>query len=359
MDCHSCCFIQRIYNDFIFETFVTKLGGFYMFIKILKEKEMTQLFSMREAIDADKKALELYSNGKATIPLRTNIDVEEYEGQNLYMSGLAGDAAGVKIVSVYPNNIAKGLTSVPASMILLNEETGEISSIMDGTFLTQLRTGAISGAATELLSREDSRVFALFGTGGQAESQLEAVLTVRNIQEVYVMDLDYDRATDFAEKMTEKFGEEFGVRIQAVKDAKEAVENADVITTVTTAPRPVFDMDHVKSGAHINGVGSYTPKMQEIPGELFAKAGKIFLDTRDGVLNESGDLINPMEDVLITEKDISGELGELISGSISGRENNEEITIFKTTGSAVLDLVVAKEIYKKAVEQDVGMDIEI
>lgn len=330
-----------------------------MDIKVLKETDMSALLSMREAIEADKKALKLYSEGATDIPLRANVDVPEHEGQNLYMSGLAGDAAGVKIVSVYPNNIQKGLTSVPATMILLNEETGEVASIMDGTYLTQLRTGAVSGAATDLLAREESVVFTLIGTGGQAQSQVEAILNVRNIQQVNVVDLDMERAEAFARKMTDQLDEEFNVTFTAVKETSEAVKDADIITTVTTSPKPVFDMEDVKPGVHINGVGSYTPKMQEIPAELFKKADKIFLDTRDGVLNESGDLINPIQEGLISKDDVTGELGELIAGKVAGRESKEEITIFKTTGSAVLDLVVAKEIYKKAIEKNAGTNIEL
>ncbi|MGO1580180.1 MAG: ornithine cyclodeaminase family protein [Peptoniphilaceae bacterium] len=330
-----------------------------MKIRILNEKEMESVMTMEDAIQADKNALELYSRGKSIVPLRVNIDAKEYEGQNLYMPGLVGDAAGLKIVSVYPNNISKGLTSVPASMILLDEKTGQVASLMDGTYLTRLRTGAVAGAGTDLLARKDSSVFALFGTGGQARYQLEAVLTIRTINQVYVYDIDQDRAKQFAEEMTVLYGEKFNVKINSVSNPKEAVENADIITSVTTSKKPVFDFKDVKKGSHINGVGSYTPDMQEIPGELFKEASKIYLDTREGVLNESGDLINPLKEGIITESDITGELGDLIAGKTIGREAEDEITIFETTGTAVLDLLVAKAIYKKAAEKDIGQLIEL
>ena len=149
-----------------------------MKITILNESDMRNVFTMSDAIKADKDALELYSLGKSVVPLRINIDVPEYSGQSLYMAGYAPDAGalGVKIVSVYPKNIEKGLTSVPATMVLVNQETGEVCAMLDGTYLTRIRTGAVSGAATDILARKNSRSFALFGTGGQAATQLEAYL---------------------------------------------------------------------------------------------------------------------------------------------------------------------------------------
>ncbi|MCR8969615.1 ornithine cyclodeaminase family protein [Facklamia sp. 7083-14-GEN3] len=328
-------------------------------MRILKEADMQAVMTMKEAIQADKEALKLYSEGKTDIPLRSNIDVEAFEGQNLYMPGLAGSAAGIKIVSVYPNNIQKGITSVPATMVMLNEETGEVSALMDGTYLTRLRTGAVVGAATDLLANKEASVFALFGTGGQAQHQLEAILTVRPIKEVRVFDIDQERASEFAQKMMDLFAEKFDVKIVAVASPKEAVKDADIITTVTTAKTPVFDSEDLKKGVHINGVGSYTPEMQELPAEIFAKAGKIYLDTEDGVLNESGDLINPLKEGIIQKEDITGELGQLVAAKTAGRQSEDELTIFKTTGSAVLDIVVGKAIYKKAIEINKGQVIEM
>ena len=149
-----------------------------MRIRVLNENDIKKVMDMKAAIFATKDALKEYSNGKTDIPLRANLNVPEHNGQSLYMYGYVPgqDALGVKIVSVYPDNIAKNLTSVPATMVTLNSETGEVNSLIDGTYLTRLRTGAISGAATDELANPDSKIFALFGTGGQAETQLEAVL---------------------------------------------------------------------------------------------------------------------------------------------------------------------------------------
>ena len=330
-------------------------------ILILKESDISSMISMSDIIEADKEALSIYSSQKSNIPLRSNLDIPEYKGQCLFMNGYAAPAKalGVKIVSVYPENINKNLTSVPATMVLVDAETGVVNSLIDGTYLTRLRTGAISGLATDILARKDSKIFALFGTGGQAVTQLEAVLTVRNIEEVRVYDLFKERAKEFAKKMSEKFSKKFNVKIIAAESSDEAVKNADIITTVTTSKKPVFDANKVKKNVHINGVGSYTPEMQEIPGDILVKANKIFVDTRDGAINESGDLINPIKNGLIKKEKINGELGEVINGVMKGRENDEEMTFFKTTGSAVLDLVAAQKIYEIAKKRNVGQMVDL
>ena len=330
-------------------------------ILILKESDISSMITMSDIIEADKEALSIYSSHKSNIPLRSNLDIPEYKGQCLFMNGYAAPAKalGVKIVSVYPENINKNLTSVPATMVLVDAETGVVNSLIDGTYLTRLRTGAISGLATDILSRKNSKILALFGTGGQAVTQLEAVLTVRKIEEVRVFDIFQDRAKEFAKKMSEKFSKKFNVKIIAAESSDKAIENADIITTVTTSKKPVFDANKVKKNVHINGVGSYTPDMQEIPEDILVKANKIYVDTRDGAINESGDLITPIKKGLIKKEKINGELGEVINGQIKGRENDDEMTFFKTTGSAVLDLVAAQKIYEMAKTKGVGQIVDL
>lgn len=322
----------------------------------LKKEDIINSFSMREAIDADKEALSMYSAGKASVPLRTNIDVPKSKGQSLYMPAYvdgANGALGVKIVSVYPENIKKNLPSVPATMIVLDPETGIVSACLDGTYLTQLRTGAVQGAATELLARKDAKIGALIGTGGQAQSQLEAMLTVRKLEEVRIFDIDFERASQFAKEMEEAFS----VSMRPTKTSQECVEGADIITSVTTSKQPTFSAEWVKKGAHINGVGAYTPEMCEIPREIIKKADVVIFDTMDGVLEEAGDFISPLKDGYVQEEDYQGELGQLVNGKLIGRTSDEQITIFKTVGSAVLDVVVAAEIVKKAKEKQLGMEI--
>ena len=332
-----------------------------MKIRILDESAMKKVFTMKDAIQADKDALEIYSGGQSDIPLRANISVEKHGGNSLYMYGYAepANALGVKIVSVYPKNIEKKLSTVPSTMILVNDETGEVNAILDGTYLTRIRTGAVSGAATDILARKESRIFALLGTGGQAVTQLEAVLAVRDIQLVKVYDLNEERAKAFAERMTKIFGNKSGLKILAAETPEEAVQDADIITTVTVAKTAVFDGKLVKKNVHINGVGSYTPDMAEIDEYIVTHADKVYVDTLDGVIRESGDIIQPVHKGLFKESDITGELGDVILGRVPGRESDDEMTYFETTGSAGLDLVTAKRMLEYAEQQGIGKIIEM
>jgi len=324
----------------------------------LKKEDIEKCFNMRDAMDASLEALKIYSEGKATIPLRTNIPVPKAEGQSLYMPGYVesdngSDALGVKIVSVYPKNIEKNIPSVPATMVVLDAETGIVNAMLDGTYLTQLRTGAVQGAATELLARKDAKIGALIGTGGQAESQLWAMLTARDLTEVRIFDIDFDRASTFAKEMNEKFH----VKMIPTQTAKECVEGADIITSVTTSKQPTFSSEWVKKGAHINGVGAYTHDMCEIPREIIKDSNLVIFDTMDGVLQEAGDFMQPLEEGYVSKDKYAGELGQLGLGQLEGRLNDDDITIFKTVGSAVLDVYVAQKMVEQAKEKNIGLTV--
>ncbi|MDN6626730.1 MAG: ornithine cyclodeaminase family protein [Pisciglobus halotolerans] len=328
---------------------------------ILTKEDIENVYSMKEAIEGDKEALSLAFQGKSEVPLRTNIDINDHNGQSLYMPAYVNSedpALGVKIISTYPDNVEKGLPTTPSTMVMVDDETGIVEAIINGDYLTKLRTGAVQGAATDLLAKKDSKIAALIGTGGQAVTQLEAMLTVRDLDEVRVMDLDKERARKFAKEMNKKFAK-FDTKLIAVDEASKAIDYADIITSVTTSPEPTFSHEGVKDGAHINGVGAFTPEMHEIPGELLARADKIFFDTMEGVLEEAGDIITPLKEKLITKEDFDGVLAELILDEIKGRENDREITVFKTVGTAVLDVVTGEKILNKAKKADVGQKIDL
>ncbi|MEY4716916.1 ornithine cyclodeaminase family protein [Lacticaseibacillus paracasei] len=331
-------------------------------MRVLTKKDVQTVYSMKDAIADDKIALAAYSKGDATVPLRTNIDIKPDNGQSLYMPGYAAGkepALGVKIVSVYPNNIDKGLPSVPATMVSLNPKTGIVSAIIDGTYPTQLRTGALQGAATDLMANSDAKVATLIGTGGQAPTQLEAMLNVRQLTRVYVSDIDKDRAAKFAQDMTRRFGKQFKVEILPAVDLQKAIRASDIITSVTTSKQATFDAADVKPGAHINGIGAYTPQMHEIPAELVKQADIVIFDTMDGVLAEAGDMISPLKNGLVSKDQYSGELGQLINGDIKGRDSHDQITLFKAVGTAVLDVVVAEKILQAAAKADKGTTIDL
>ena len=332
-----------------------------MEILILREEDILKAVDIKDIIEADKEALKNYSDGGSDIPLRTVIDVDKDSSSTaIFMPGYIKNknALGMKIIDIYPDNIEKGLVTSPSTMILIDKDNGFVKAIIDGTILTRLRTGAVSGAATEVLANEDARSFLLIGTGGQAGTQLEAVLAVRDIEEAYVFDVNYERAEAFAKEMNEKL-KCYGAKILAIKELDEVLGDVDIITTVTTSKKPVFDGNKVKKGVHVNSVGSYTPDMQETPPELLIKAGKIFTDTNEGVIEEAGDVIIPMNEGKISKEKVAHELGDLLLGREVGRESKEEITWFKTVGFAGLDLVAGEKIYQLAKDKGIGTKIEM
>ncbi|VEJ36327.1 ornithine cyclodeaminase [Aedoeadaptatus ivorii] len=331
-----------------------------MEILVLNGSEVRGAMSMREWIEADKSAAAMYSKKQCDIPLRTNIDVKDAEGQALFMPGVVEgeNALGIKIVSVYPNNAARNLPSLSATVLVMEKETGAVKGILDGTELTKMRTGALAGAATDLLARKDAKTFLLIGTGGQAESQLEAVLAVRDIQTAYVFNRKQEKAEAFVEGVKEHMAP-YGAELIAVSDLDGVIENADVITAVTTAKEPVFEGSKVKAGCHINGMGAYTPEMIELDPEIVVRADKVFLDTVDGVMNEAGDMMQPVKDGRVGKEKLQHELGELVLEAATGRESDEEITVFKSTGSAVFDIVTAEALYQTAKSKGIGSTIAL
>ena len=243
-------------------------------------------------------------------------------------------------------------------MITLDEKTGIVNGIIDGTYLTALRTAALQGAATDLLANKDSKIATLIGTGGQAFEQARALLTVRTLSELRVVARNFEKTKKFVEKLKEELID-FSTDIIAYENINESTIDADIITTVTTSTTPTFSAKHLKQGVHINGIGSFTYDMVELPSEIINSNNKIYFDTKDGVLSEAGDILQPLENELISHEDFKGELGELVLNSIEGRTSKDEITIFKSVGSAVLDIACADYIIKEAIKLNIGTKIDI
>lgn len=323
---------------------------------LLSRKDMKKIFTMREAIEADKKAFQLAVERKCDAPLRTKIQAPNYEGCFLFMPAYVEemDTASLKVINIFPHNIDAGLPSSPAQVLLIDGKTGLVIAILDGTYVTQLRTGAASGAAFDLLARKDARIGGLIGTGGQAATQLEGMLAARNLKKVNVYDLNFERTKSFAAMMQEEL-KDYGAQIVAAKTSDEAVADADLLVTVTPSSVPVFDGNKVKAGATVSCVGSYQHHMQEMDPVILTRASKIYFDLEEMVLSEAGDILIPLDDGTITKDDFTGDLGDVILGNIPGRETGEEIIVFKTVGVATQDLVTAKTIYDKAVDAGVGM----
>jgi len=330
-----------------------------MQIRILSGADVRQAVTMAQAIEAVKQAYVQLSTGQAVVPLRTPVDVAEREAVTLFMPAYlaASDALGAKIVSVFPQNPARGLPLIHAAVIVVDAETGRPLALMDGTYLTALRTGAASGAATDLLARPDAQVAAIFGAGTQARTQLEAVCNVRPIEEVWVYDTAPGAAEAYAVEMA-AHGAPIPARVTVAESPARALRDADVICTATTSHTPVFDDADLKPGAHINGVGAYTPQMQEVPAATVARA-RVVVDSRTASLAEAGDLIIPLEQGLIAEDHIHAEIGQVAAGLVAGRQSETQITFFKSVGVAVQDVAVADLILRQAGELDLGVNVEL
>lgn len=325
---------------------------------LLDASQVAELLPMDEAIESDKEAFLLHSRKMTEVPVRTNFDLDG--GVALFMPAWVKggtNSVGIKIVSVFPGNAARGVPTVPAQMVLLDTKTGEVAAMMNGVELTRRRTGAISGAATDILARRDATIGALIGAGGQAMAQLEAMLYVRPLCEIRVFDANPARLENFVEKAY-PLARRQGASISAAASADEAIDGADVITTVTTSADPVFDGNTVKKGAHVNGVGSFTPNMRELDLNLLLRA-RVFVDNREAVLSEAGDFLIPKASGLYDTSAIIGEIGDVIAGTLPGRTSNDDITVLKTVGFAVLDVAAAAIVYRNAVSRGIGTEVNL
>lgn len=322
---------------------------------LLSKEDIRSVFSMRDAVEADKLAFQLVTQNRCQAPQRIHLPVPEHEGCFLFMPAYAPElgSASLKIYDFFPHNAARGGETSAAQVLLMDAKTGAFRALLDGSCLTQLRTGAASGAAFDVLGRKDARTGALIGTGAQAAAQLEAMLTVRPLEEVKLYSRNRDRLCRFAEEMRRELAA-YGARLVPASSADEAIENADLIITATPSPTPVFNGTKVKPGATISCVGAYQHHMQELDPAALIRADKLYFDSRAAVLAESGDILIPLEQGLITEDDFTGELGQVLLGEIRGRESEDEIIIFETVGVAAQDLVAAQRIYERALAAQAG-----
>ena len=324
---------------------------------LLSKEDIRKVFTMKDAIEADKKAFQLVVEGKCDTPLRTNLLAPKHEAGFLFMPAYCEemDAASIKIITQFPHNIEKGIPTSSAQVILLDGNTGFILAVLDGDYVTQIRTGAASGAAFDLLAKKECRIGALIGTGGQAAAQLEAMLAARKLEEVRVYSRNQERVGAFVQRMQKEL-EAYGAKIIPAGSSDEAIDDADLIITATPSKTPVFDGTKIKPGATISCVGSYQYHMQELDPAVLPRASKIYFDSADAVLSEAGDILQPLDQGIITKNDFTGDLGMVVKGELVGRENDDEIIVFKTVGVGTQDLVAAKEIYEKAVAAGIGTE---
>ena len=311
-------------------------------LKIIDRDEVFRVFSMQECISVMKQALVDTVQKKSVQYLRKAIFLPDSKILGFMPAYLDERYFGAKIITVFKSNLGTEFPSHQGYVMLFDSAHGSSLALVDGYAITKIRTGAVSAVATDLLARKDASCFAFLGAGEQARSHLEAFNLVRNIEELRVYDVNADYAKAYAEEVKEKYD----IPIKIASSARDAVTGADVITTITTSHEPLIELADVKAGAHINAVGACTPRESEIAPELVA-ASKFFGDNRESVFNESGDFLNPLKTGLIGESHYLGDLGALLSGEITGRSSEDEITLFEALGLAVEDVAAARFIYEK------------
>lgn len=317
-------------------------------MRILEAADIRDAVSMKAAIAAVREGFIALSTGRATVPLRTALTTETGSTTLTMPAHVQGQRfTVVKVISVCPGNPARGLPAVNGVVLVIEADTGEPKALMDGAFLTALRTGAASGLATDLLARPDAAILGVIGAGVQARTQVAAALAVRPIREVRIYSLEGAEAMAGQLRVQHP---DLAIRVTA--SAADALRGADVICAATTSRTPVVYAADVQPGAHINGVGSYTPEMQEVAADVVTRA-RVVIDSREGALAEAGDLIIPLRQGLIRAEALV-EIGEVAAGLKPGRGSPDEITFFKSVGNAVQDAMVAGMAYQIAEERGLG-----
>src|SRR6266545_4825098 len=324
---------------------------------VLSATDVRRAAPMPAAIDAVAAAFAQLSTGEAIVPLRVALGQPKHDSHTFFMPALLAEsnALGLKVVSVFPHNQARHqLPSIHALVVLIDAETGRPLAAMDGTYLTALRTGAASGAATRALARPGARVLALFGAGAQAPAQALAVCAVRQIERVWVVNRGRARAEALLATLQ---ATGLAAELRIADSPAAALAAADVVCCATSAATPLFADGDLRPGTHINGVGSFTPAMAEVPPETVGRA-RVVVDQRAAAWAEAGDLIQARAAGQLDEGRVA-ELGEVIAGRAPGRSDADQITFFKSVGNAVQDLAVGQLALAEARRLRLGVEVAL
>lgn len=319
-----------------------------MTLKLLSRTEIKQSITMREAIEAMESAFIQLAIGDAKLPLRTTVAIDAEEALTLTMPAyLSKDKTlGLKVVSIFPHNLSHGKPSINGLILLLDAKTGEPQALMEAGYLTALRTGAISGLATNYFACDDASHVAILGSGVQAYTQLEAVTAVRPITHVSVWSRHIEHARAFAKKLEGKYD------VHAHASVATAVVNADIICTATGSQEPFIDFQDLAPHVHINAIGSHSRLMREVSNETLNRA-IVIVDQLEAVLAESGEIISAVENNMLKKESII-EIGPWL---LNKKDNFKEcLTVFKSVGLAIQDLSVAQVVHKNAMNQGLGLE---
>ena len=327
-----------------------------MEVLFVNQEEVPRLLPMPECMEAVAAALAALADGKAMLPLRSILWLpERVGGLGLMPAALLPErAVGLKAITFFPGNEGTDLDTHQGAVLLFEAEHGRLLAVMDATSITAIRTAAASGVATRLLAREDAGDLAILGSGVQARTHLEAMKVARPLRRVRVAGKDFDRAKAFAARESARHG----IAVEPLASAREAVAGADIVCTVTSSREPVLLGEWISPGAHINAVGSSVPSARELDTAAVVRS-RLFVDRRESALNEAGDFLIPKGEGALSDDHILGEIGELLTGRVRGRESEREVTLFKSLGIAVEDLAVASHLDRVARDQGVGTYVEL
>jgi len=321
---------------------------------LLSDKDVRALLPMRECIGVMEGALRSLHDGSSVLPLRTVIRISGSPNAFATMPALVGKESGAKIITVFPGNDATPFDSHIGVVLLFDAEHGQLLAIADASSITAIRTAAISGLATRLLARADARELALLGAGVLALPHLEAVRCVRDIRRVRVWTRNPERAQAFVARARKQAE----VEILVSRSAREAVEGADVVCTITAARTPVLEGAWLAPGTHVNAVGASLASARELDSAAVVRS-RLYVDRRESALNEAGDFLIPRGEGALTDAHILGELGELLAGQVQGRTRPDEITLFKSLGLAVEDVAALRYIHQRARESGAGLPVAL
>lgn len=323
---------------------------------VLSERDVAALLPIETAIDVVAKAMMGVSEGKATLPLRSIMDVGGPNRMGM-MPGAIGEPAcyGIKLVSLFPGNPEAGYSSHQGAIVLFEAEHGSPVAMMNAGLLTALRTAAASAVATRALAREDARILAIIGTGEQALHHLDAMIAVRSVSAVRVAGRRVERAEAFA---AEARAHHPAISFSAGTDIEAAVAGADIVCTVTSASEPVLFGEWIASGTHLNVVGASIPSKREIDEDLVARSA-LFVDYRPSTFAQAGEVIGAIESGRITRDHVLAEIGEVLAAKHPGRQSRDEVTLYRSLGIAAQDLACAAHCLAAAKERGVGTQADM
>lgn len=322
-----------------------------MSITFLSATDVKQCITMEDAIDDMEHAFLQLANQQVIMPLRTTVTITNEHATTHIMPAFFEQEKqlGMKVVSLFPNNSTRNLPAINGVILLLDATTGEPKALMDASYLTALRTGAVSGLATRLLAREEASHVAIIGSGVQALTQLEAIVHVRPIKRVSVWSRSHEHALTFASQIEHRFD------TQVCRDIHQATCDADIICTATNSTEPLIYFENIKKDAHINAIGSHSRTMHEIAPEIFKHTTTV-VDQHEAAFAEAGEIISAIE-AGILDADSILELGALLKTKES--KLKQKLTVFKSVGLAIQDISIAEKVYKNALKCQLGQRYDL